>query len=581
MRIPLKQYLGLLRDYLRPQWKRVAFLACLILASLGMQLIKPQILRVFIDSVGGSRPETNLIATAGLFMLVAVLAQAITAYSRYVGEDVGWTATNLLRNHLAAHCLSLDMSFHKSHTPGEMIERLDGDITRLSQFFSQLVMGIMSNVLLLIGVMVLLFREDKLVGLCLGAFVLIAVLLLSRLRNIAVPYWTKDRQHSGIFFGFLGEHLLGTEDIRANGAVGYVMHRFYQQLRQWLPVTRKAYIAGAAIWQATIVTFTLGNAIAFGLSAYLWQKNAISIGTVYLIVHYTELLRRPIEQIRNQLQELQRASASINRISGLLGVHSKVQDGPGAALPSGPLGVEFGGVTFGYEDDHTVLRDISFTLQPGRVLGLLGRTGSGKTTLARLLLRLYDPTGGVVKLGGVDSRQPKLSHLRQRVTMVTQDVQLFQASVRDNLTFFNPEIPDQRIIAVLEELGLGRWLRSLPQGLDTVLGSGGNSYSAGEAQLLAFARCFLAGPALVILDEASSRLDPATEQLIERAISKLLQGRTGVIIAHRLDTVERADDILILEQGNIVEHGPRQQLLSQPDSRFNHLLQTGLKEVLE
>lgn len=580
MKIPLRQYLELLANYLRPQWKRAAFLALLIFLSLGMQLAKPQILRVFIDAAAGSRPGANLVATAILFMVVALLTQGVTAYSRYVSEDVGWTATNLLRNDLATHCLSLDMSFHKSHTPGEMIERLDGDINKLSNFFSQLVVGILSNVLLLVGVMVLLFREDVRVGIGLTIFAMIAVVVLTYLRDIAVPYWTAERQNSGMFYGFLGEHLSGTEDIKANGAGGYVMHRFYQRLREWLPAVRKAYLAGITVWSATILTFAIGNAIAFGLSWYLWSNHIITIGTVYLIVHYTELLRRPIEQIRNQLQELQRASASITRISGLLKEQSKVKDGVGAQLPTGPLSVEFSGVTFGYEADDAVLKDISFSLQPGQVLGLLGRTGSGKTTLARLLLRLYDPTSGALKLGGVDTRDTKLEYLREKVTLVTQDVQLFQASVRDNLTFFNPEIPDGKIVDVLEDLGLGNWLRSLPKGLDTVLNSGGSSFSAGEAQLLAFARCFLADPSVVILDEASSRLDPATEQLIERAITKLLENRTGVIIAHRLDTVERADDILILEQGSIVEHGPRLELLKNPGSRFSNLLQTGLKELL-
>ncbi|HEU0002233.1 MAG TPA: ATP-binding cassette domain-containing protein, partial [Ktedonobacteraceae bacterium] len=163
--------------------------------------------------------------------------------------------------------------------------------------------------------------------------------------------------------------------------------------------------------------------------------------------------------------------------------------------------------------------------------------------------------------------------------MVTQDVQLFHASVRDNLTFFNPHIPDTRILEVLDDLGLTAWHRSLPDGLDTELGSDGEGLSAGEAQLLAFTRVFLADPGLVILDEASSRLDPATEHMIERAVSTLLNGRTGIMIAHRLGTIQRADEVLILEQGRIIEYGNREKLATNPDSRFHHLLQTGLEEV--
>jgi ATP-binding cassette subfamily B protein len=214
------------------------------------------------------------------------------------------------------------------------------------------------------------------------------------------------------------------------------------------------------------------------------------------------------------------------------------------------------------------------------VLGVLGRTGSGKSTLARLLTRLYDPVGGEVRLGGLPLPSVEVGDLRDRVGMVTQEVQLFRATVRDNLTFFDHRVPDERIWDVLFMLGLGDWAAGLEQGLDTVLETGSAGLSAGQAQLLAFARIFLRDPGIVILDEASSRLDPATEVLIERAVDRLLDGRTGVIIAHRLATVERADDIVILEDGRVVELGERAALAADPSSRFARLLRTGLEEVL-
>jgi ABC-type multidrug transport system fused ATPase/permease subunit len=224
-----------------------------------------------------------------------------------------------------------------------------------------------------------------------------------------------------------------------------------------------------------------------------------------------------------------------------------------------------------------VLRDVSFRLEPGRVLGIIGRTGSGKTTITRLLLRLYDPAAGAVRLGEVDLRDARIVDVRDRVGMVTQEVQLFEATIRDNLTFFNRGIPDRQIVAALEALGLGGWYQALPSGLDTPLAARGAGLSAGEAQLLAFARVFLKDPGLVILDEASSRLDPATERLIEHAVDVLLRGRTAVVVAHRLATVQRADEILILEEGRIREHGQRAALASDTSSRFAGLLRTGLE----
>jgi ATP-binding cassette subfamily B protein len=243
--------------------------------------------------------------------------------------------------------------------------------------------------------------------------------------------------------------------------------------------------------------------------------------------------------------------------------------------------VRFEHVTFAYrEGEEPVLHDIDFTLPAGKIMGLLGRTGSGKTTISRLLCRLYDTTEGAVRLDGMDVRELPLAELRRRVGVVTQDVQLFQATVRENLTFFDARIADSRILDVIEEMDLRSWLARLPDGLDTRLEAGGGGLSAGEAQLLAFVRVFLRNPGLVILDEPSSRLDLATERLIEHGVRALLRGRTAIIIAHRLATVRRADRILTLGDGRILEDGPREELERAPDSHYARLLRLGLEEAL-
>ncbi len=574
MSLPLKQYAGMLVVYLKPQWRRSLLMVVLLLTGVGLQLLNPQIIRYFIDTYVSGGQATSLTYAALLFISIAVVNQILSILATYISQNVAWTATNRLRADLVAHCLRLDMAYHKAHTPGEFIERIDGDVNTLSNFFSQFVVHLLSNTVLLIGVLVLLFRVDWRVGLAVTAFALVALLILIRIRSRAVPYWIADRQMSANFFGFLGEQLAGTEDIRANGATGYVMRRFYLLLRNWLPVTRKATLASYSMGMTTMTAFAIGNAIAFAIGAYLWSTGSITIGTVYLIFYYTNLLDQPIEQIRTQLQDLQKAGASIERVQQLLHIEPAIADGIGTPLPTDALSVEFRNVSFSYTADNIVLHNLTFSLQPGKVLGVLGRTGSGKTTLARLLLRLYDFQQGQVRLGDVPIGKASLRELRQKVGMVTQDVQLFHATVRDNLTFFNRDIADQQILAVLDDLELSAWYRSLPNGLDTELGSDGEGLSAGEAQLLAFTRVFLANPGLVILDEASSRLDPATEHLIERAVSKLLQGRTGIIIAHRLGTLSRADEILILEDGHLLEHNSREILAGDSSTRFYKLLQT-------
>lgn len=577
MAVSYAQHRQFLTSYLRPQWPRVALLAALLFTGIGLQLLVPQILARFIDLARGGADQAVLVRLAGFFLAAALAAQVIAALSVYASENVGWTATNQVREDLALHCLRLDLPFHNAKTPGEMIERVDGDVTQLSGFFSQFVIKVLGNVVLLLGILILLYRANWGVGLVYTAFTLATLLILRALMERAIPYFKESRQAGAVLLGFLEERLSGTEDIRASGAVPYVLRRLSEAMRNQLEKARRAWLRGTMMWATTAMLLVVGNALAFGMGAWLLRSGVITVGTVYLFFHYTEMLRRPLEQITRQMQELQRASASISRVGDLLALESATKDGPGT-LPPGPLGVDVDRVSFGYVPDDLVLRDITVRLAPGRVLGLLGRTGSGKTTIGRLFVRFYDPTAGTIRLGGTDVRDVSLDNLRARVGLVTQDVQLFHASVRDNLTFFDPSISDERIREVLAELGLLEWMTSLPEGLDTQIGP--RALSAGEAQLLAFARVFFKDPGLVIMDEASSRLDPATEQLVERAVSALLRGRTAIIIAHRLATVQRAEEILILEDGAVLEHGGRAALAADPSSRFARLLRTGLEEVL-
>ncbi|GIP34418.1 ABC transporter ATP-binding protein [Paenibacillus sp. J2TS4] len=578
IQIPVRHYWKLLSGYLLPQKARVIGLAFLIGGGIVLQLVHPQILRYFIDTASAGGALQNLISAAILFIGIALVQQAVNVASVYFGENIGWTATNAMRGDLASHCLKLDMSFHKSHTAGELIERIDGDVNSLANFFSNFVVVLMSNLLLLIGILGLLYMEDWRVGLGLTGFVAIALVTIQKIRSFAVPFWTKVRQMSARFYGFLGEHLEGTEDTRSNGATPYVMRRFLLLLREWVPARVKAAMGSAAMWISTLLVFTIGNAITFVLCAYLWKSGKLTLGAIYMIFYYTELLIKPIERIRTQLEDLQKADASIHRIRELFAVTSKIKDGD-RELPEGALSVELDSVSFGYIEEEQILRRVSFQLEAGRTLAILGRTGSGKTTIARLLIRFYEAQQGTVRLGDVPVTDVRLHDLRRRIGAVTQDVQIFQGTVRDNLTFFDRSISDSAMIDIIREVGLGDWFSALPDGLDSSLDTGGSGLSAGEAQLLALARVFLTDPGLVILDEASSRLDPATESQLEKAISKLLQGRTAILIAHRLTTVQRADQIVIMERGQVLEYGDKEWLMRDHTSHYYQLLVAGKMEV--
>ena len=575
----LRRYWRTLALYLRPQWPRMVLLTGILFGTIGVRIVAPLVASRFIDQATAGGTLRTLVSLALLTMLLALLGQGMVVAETYIAENVSWTATNALRVDLVAHLLRLDASFHNARTAGELIERVDGDVATLARFFSRFVVNVLGNGLLILGIVSLLLGVDWRIGLGLGLFVVLALVAMLRIRAVATPAWAAERQASADFYGFLGEHLAGLEDIRSSGAGAFVLRRCAEVMRVWLAATLNAQMKGYALIAASQGLFALGTVVAFALSAILFRSGTLTIGTVYLIFQYTAMLRQPTEQIRNEVQDLQQADASLGRIEALLGTVPRLVDGPGDALPPGPLAVEFDGVSFGYGDGPPVLREITVRLEPGRVLGVVGRTGSGKTTLTRLLPRFYDPAVGVVRLGGVDLRTVSLAAVRSRIGLVTQEVHLFDASVRDNLTLFDDSVPDDRIRDVLETLGLGDWLRALPHGLDTPLGAGDAGLSAGQAQVLACARIFLRDPDVVILDEASSRLDPATERLVHTALARLLDGRTGIIVAHRLATIAFADDILVLEEGRVREYGPRLALAADPDSRFAGLLRLATQEV--
>jgi ABC-type multidrug transport system fused ATPase/permease subunit len=581
MQAPPAQYRRFLGTYLAPQRARLTLLAVLLLLDLGLQLGLPRVVQTFIDSAIAGAELRSLLWIGAAYLVVALVQNGTLVGWQYVAQNIGLLATNRIRADLTAHCLQLDMGFHNARTPGELIERVDGDVAKLENFLSKFVVQVLLNGLLLAGVVVLLFLVDWRVGLPSAVSVVIAVACAALLTRPLAAYAFRERQASAELFGLLEERLSGAEDIRANGAVSYVLRRHIERSRTLFRTGMLRVLFGVASWRTLNTAITIGAIVSLAFAALLALDGVLTIGQVYLVFAYTTMLNNPVEELMRQLDDLQQATASIARVQQLFATAPQIVDPAHTAnLPAGPLSVELDALRFGYPDDDLVLRDVSALLPAGSVLGLLGRTGSGKTTLTRLLLRLYDPIEGVVRLGGVDVRHVSNADLRARVAIVTQDIQLFSASVRDNLTFFDPAISDAQILAALDTLGLGEWFQTLANGLDTPLAAGGSGLSAGQAQLLAFARAFLRDPGLIILDEASSRLDPATERRLEQALTRLLQGRTAIIIAHRLGTLDRVDQIMILEEGRVRERGPRAELARDPSSRFAELLRIGMADAL-
>ncbi|MEV4017964.1 ABC transporter ATP-binding protein [Nonomuraea angiospora] len=554
---------------LRPGPRQSAALVAAIAATTALPLAAPQITRRFVDDAIGGASIRHLTLIAVGYLALAVTGQAARLVAAWLAGRLAWDGTNRLRERLARHALGLDLAFHGRHTPGEMIERVDGDVVAVADFVVAFLMDVVASVLLLAGVVVIVFGVDWRIGCALLGYCLLIGWGMARAQRLAVPAAARSRAASARLFGMLEERLAGAEDLRANGAGEHTVRRFHQvSAALYRAEVRDARI-GTTLLAGTSVAFAAGTAIMLGLAAWALRSGTLTVGTAVLIFQYTLMVRTPFERLIDQIRQYQAALAGLARIADLLAERPTLPEGTRSLPATGPLGLRLDGVGFAYPgDDEQVLSGVTLTLAPGETLGLVGRTGSGKTTLARLALRLYDPTEGAVRVGGLDLRETGQASLRTRIGVVTQDVQLFAASLRDNLTLFRPSPGDGRLREVLHGVGLGDWLAGLPDGLDTEL----RAVSAGEAQLIAFARAFLADPGLVVLDEASSRLDPATERRIEQSIDRLLDGRTGVIIAHRLSSLSRVDKIAVLDHGKIVEYGRRADLAADPGSRFGRLL---------
>jgi ATP-binding cassette subfamily B protein len=572
----VRRHRELLVTYLSPQKFKVLVLTVVLLISIGLQLVNPQIVAFFVNTAQKGGPINSLTKAGIAFLVIALLQQAFTLVGAYLSQVVGWQATNSLRRDLLSHCLRLDLPFHKTHTPGELIERIDGDVTLLANFFAQFTVNVAANVLLVLGVIVILGATNIWLGLALGVYCVATFLVLTLLQRRAVHRQAADRQASAKQYGAIEERLTGTEDIRGVGAEGYVLSDLLRLLQIRLRANRTALLAGNMTFFAASFLYVIAFAVGLGFGAWLFLHHQIPLGTAYAITFYIGMLAGPLNAIRRQVQDMQRATAGISRIDTLLQTPIETIDQGRALLPAHAPTVTFDHVSFSYEVGDTILSDLSFELRSGRRLGLIGRTGSGKTSIARLLARLYDPTTGAIRLDGTDLRDVRLSNLRERIGVVTQEVQLFRATVRHNVTLFQADTPDAAILDVFRAIDLIDWCDRLPQGLDTIIGGTGG-LSGGQAQLLALARLFLRDPGLVILDEASSRLDPTTERLVDRAMSRLIVGRTAILIAHRLQTIRAVDDVIVLDHGRVIEHGEREALLADPDSHLNALLQTAMQ----
>lgn len=562
---------------LRPDAMRWGLVGVLVGLSSAMALAGPLVVRQIVDDARGGATASHLVRLAGLFLAIAVGAQLLTVAFTWFATVTAWHTTNDIRLRLAGHVLGLDHEFHRKHTPGELIQRVDGDVTSVSDFLGQVVPRALGALAMVFGMIIVLAVVDWRLAAGAALYVLLSAFLIVRLRHRAVGEASDEMGAYAKLYGGIEERLTAAEDLRANGAGAHAMWRFIGESAGALNSAVRRESAFLRLWWAVQGSVGVGASVSLVSGALLVNSNAISLGTAFLMFQYVLLLERPLEDVVHQLETVQKANGAMVRVIDLLAIQPAIKDDGTVSPAVGPLSVDFDAVTFQYDDDaddEQVLRDITLSIAPGRSVGVVGRTGSGKTTLSRLVLRLIEATNGQLRLGGVPIADIPMSELRRRVAMIPQEVELFSGSVRDNVTLFDPEPTDEQVATALHLAGLDTLVDG---GIHRELGAGGAGLSAGEAQLLALARVWVRNPDLVVLDEATSRADPETEMRLEAAVAELIQGRTTLIIAHRLSTLRHVDEIVVIDHGAIVEHGDRDVLVADASSRFHHLLDLALE----
>ena len=578
---------------LRPDSRRWVGLGLSVALASGLSLAGPLVVRRIIDMAADGAAAEQLTSLALLYLALAIATQLITVVVSWFATVTAWHTTNQIRLQLAGHVLGLDHEFHRRHTPGELIQRVDGDVTSVSDFLGRVVPRVVGAAAMVVGMVAVLAVIDWRLAIGALAYVVLSAGLIVRGRHRAVGEASDEMGAYAQLYGGIEERLTAAEDLRANGAGSHAMWRFIEESAGAMHSSVRRESAFLRLWWAVQGSVAVGSSVSLVAGALLVSNGSISLGTAFLMFQYVLLLERPLEDVVQQLETVQKANGAMVHVIDLLAERPTIIDAGTTCPAAGPLAIDFDAVSFGYASighsslDHSpadtgtsdgdrVLHQISLSIGAGRSVGIVGRTGSGKTTLSRLVVRLVEATHGQVRLGGVAIADIPMVELRRRVALIPQEVELFSGTVRDNVTLFDPDPTDQQVAGALHRVGLSALVTG---GIHRELGAGGAGLSAGEAQLLALARVWLREPDLVVLDEATARIDPATEVQLETAIAELMRGRTTIVIAHRLSTLRHVDEIVVLDHGIVVEHGTREALAADTSGRFHQLLALALEDT--
>jgi subfamily B ATP-binding cassette protein MsbA len=559
----MKVFLRLVK-YLKPYWRWVVMsVVCLLLLTI-LNLLPPLFQKQIIDDVVGKRLLDRLpvltLALIGVYALTHFL-RSVDLYLRHVlGERFILDLRVLLYDYLQR----LSISFFENRQTGEIMSRLTNDVNALEDFVTHSVGFLIVDLLRLVGTAIILFALDW--QLALSTFLPVPILAVAlRLFNTRVrPIYRRVRDRLGDINAELQDNLSGIRVIQAFGQERHELDRFTQRSSQYYEERVKGIRYWSTFFPSMGFVASLGMVIVLGFGTYHVFNGALTLGGLVAFISYVASFYEPINRLVEVDNTVQQAIAAGERVFEMLDTVPEIEDAPDAfELPAIHGAVTFEGVSFRYGTGEEVLRDVSFEMQPGQVVALVGPSGAGKTSIANLIPRFYDPVRGRVTVDGYDVSRVKLASLRQQVSVVLQDTFLFNGTVRANIIYGRPDAGENEMIAAAQAAYAHEFIANLPEGYDTEIGERGVKLSGGQKQRLALARAILTDPRILILDEATSSVDAEAEYLIQQALEKALEGRTALVIAHRLSTIRHADKIIALEGGHIVEVGDHRQLLAR------------------
>jgi ATP-binding cassette subfamily B multidrug efflux pump len=569
-RDPRRALTGLLR-YLGPfQTGLVMVLICVVIYTL-LGLAGPYLMGVAIDRFISAKQLAGLASIALLMLAIYVLNNLFQAIAAWVMSNISQRALKHMRRDLFQHLQTLPQSFFDRNPAGELMSRLTNDIDAINQAVSQNVTSLIASVLSMGGILIAMFVLDR----WLAMASLLVVPIMFWFTQFVARYTRRGfrdlQRHLGELNGVMEESISGQKVIKAFRRNESVIETFRQRNQE---VFRAGVYANSYALLLMPLTNVLGNffvIVIAGLGGWLALQGLVSVGIIATFISYGQNFIQPLRQLANMYNSIQAALAGAERVFEIIDTPSEIDDAP-SAVPLDSLrgNVRFEHVNFGYRPDTPIIKDMSLEAHAGEILALVGPTGAGKTTIINLLTRFYEINSGKITIDGKDIRDIKKADLRRKLGLVLQDTFLFSGSVMENIRYGRLEATDEQVIQAAKMADADHFIRQLPQGYQTQLSERASNLSQGQRQLLAIARAILADPGILILDEATSSVDTRTEARIQKSLLRLMQGRTSFVIAHRLSTIRDADNVLVINNGEIVEQGTHQQLLDRRGF-FHHL----------